>query len=196
MRARKPVVALGSTAAGIAVVLGLHPQGGALLAAGLRRAPGAGPATPGRSTSTTTTRPPAAGTPASTTTGPPAAGTPSTTTTRPPAASGAGGASRSTSVPAGSARVRTATGKPIQYGFGVISVRATVRGKRLANVVVARIQVADPTSGQIASQVDPMLRSQALSLQTWRINGVSGATYTSEGYAYSLQSALGKLHFK
>ncbi len=191
MRARKPVVALGSTAAGIAVVLGLHPQGGALLAAGLRRAPGAGPATPARSTSTTTARPPA-----STTTGPPAAGTPSTTTTRPPAASGAGGASRSTSVPAGSARVRTATGKPIQYGFGVISVRATVRGKRLADVVVARIQVADPTSGQIASQVDPMLRSQALSLQTWRINGVSGATYTSEGYAYSLQSALGKLHFK
>jgi uncharacterized protein with FMN-binding domain len=35
-----------------------------------------------------------------------------------------------------------------------------------------------------------------LSLQSARINGVSGATYTSEAYAMSLQSALNKLHFK
>jgi uncharacterized protein with FMN-binding domain len=41
-----------------------------------------------------------------------------------------------------------------------------------------------------------MLKSQVMAADSARINGVSGATYTSEAYAYSLQSALDKLHIK
>jgi uncharacterized protein with FMN-binding domain len=42
----------------------------------------------------------------------------------------------------------------------------------------------------ISSDAGPQLRSEALRAQSARINTVSGATYTSDGYAQSLQSAL------
>jgi uncharacterized protein with FMN-binding domain len=59
---------------------------------------------------------------------------------------------------------------------------------------VASLQTLDPTSQQISAQVIPMLRSEVLSVQSASINGVSGASYTSIGYARSLQAALDTLH--
>ena len=41
-----------------------------------------------------------------------------------------------------------------------------------------------------------MLRNEVLSAQGTNINAVSGATYTSQAYATSVQAALDKLHFK
>lgn len=113
-----------------------------------------------------------------------------------------GGANPSQGQPGGSqaggsqAAPQSATGAKEQYGYGLLAVRVTVAGNRITQVSVPTIQVADSYSGSIAQQVIPMLRSQVLSLQSARINGVSGATYTSEAYAMSLQSALNKLHFK
>jgi uncharacterized protein with FMN-binding domain len=43
--------------------------------------------------------------------------------------------------------------------------------------------------------VIPMLRSEVLSAQSARINAISGATYTCEAFAQSLQAALNKAHF-
>jgi len=43
---------------------------------------------------------------------------------------------------------------------------------------------------QIVQIVVPELKSEALSAQSARIDVISGATYTSQGYAQSLQSAL------
>ncbi len=45
-------------------------------------------------------------------------------------------------------------------------------------------------SGQISNYVEPILSSEALTAQSANIDIVSGATYTSEAYAQSLQSAL------
>ncbi len=90
----------------------------------------------------------------------------------------------------------SATGVNEQYGYGVLSVRATVSGSRITDVQVVNLQTVDSYSQQLADQVIPYLRRQVLSMQTARIDGVSGATYTSEAYAYSLQSALDKLHFR
>ena len=56
------------------------------------------------------------------------------------------------------------------------------------------LQITDPTSQQICTEAIPMLRSEALSAQSGTIDGISGATYTSEAYTQSLQSALDKLH--
>ena len=39
-------------------------------------------------------------------------------------------------------------------------------------------------------------RSEVLTAQNARVDGVSGATYTSEAYAASLQAALDALHLK
>ncbi|MCL4433628.1 MAG: FMN-binding protein [Actinobacteria bacterium] len=95
-----------------------------------------------------------------------------------------------------SSAARSATGATEQFGYGALAVKVAVSGNKIIRVSVPYIQVADSYSGNIASQVIPMLRSQVLSLQSARINGVSGATYTSEAYAMSLQSALDKLHVK
>jgi len=83
-----------------------------------------------------------------------------------------------------------------QFGYGQLAVKVTASGNRITNVTVPAIQTAEPYSQQLASQVIPMLRSEVLSGQNARISGVSGATYTSQAYAASLQAALDQLHIK
>ena len=51
----------------------------------------------------------------------------------------------------------------------------------------------EPCSTQIDSQAIPTLEQQALAAQSANIQGVAGASYTSQGLAQSLQSALAKL---
>ena len=82
--------------------------------------------------------------------------------------------------------VRSAVGATEQFGYGQLAVKVTVPA----------IQTAEPYSQQLASQVIPTLRSEVLSGQNARISGVSGATYTSQAYAGSLQAALDQLHIK
>lgn len=106
------------------------------------------------------------------------------------------GASRGPSAASASGPARSATGPTEQYGYGQLAVKVTVHGGHITAVSVPSIQTAEPYSQQLATQVIPMLRSEVLAGQTARINGVSGATYTSEAYAMSLQSALDKLHIK
>ncbi len=72
----------------------------------------------------------------------------------------------------------------------------TVQGTRITDVSVASLQTAEQYSQSLAQQVIPTLKGEVLSAQSARINGISGATYTSEAYAYSVQSALDKLGVK
>ena len=99
-----------------------------------------------------------------------------------------------TATPAGTGRARTASGAVVQYGYGELSVKVTVRGSQIIAVSVPVLRVAEPLSQQIAAQAIPMLRSEVLAAHSARIHGVSGATYTSAAYAQSIQSALDKLH--
>ena len=69
-------------------------------------------------------------------------------------------------------------------------------GSRITNVTVPTLQTAEAYSQQLAQQVIPMLRSQVLAADGPHINGVSGATYTSQAYATSVQAALDQLHAK
>ncbi len=89
---------------------------------------------------------------------------------------------------------RSAVGASEQYGYGVLSVTVKVRGTQLEDIRVKRLQTDSQYSQQLAAQVIPMLRSEVLSAQSARINGISGASYTSQAYALSVQSALDKLH--
>jgi uncharacterized protein with FMN-binding domain len=88
---------------------------------------------------------------------------------------------------------KSATGRLEQYGYGQLSVRVTMSGGKITHLSVASLQTADTYSQQLAAQVIPILQREVLSAQSARINGLSGATYTSEAYAYSVQSALDKL---
>lgn len=114
-------------------------------------------------------------------------------THKPPKSSTSQTTTPSTSSPSQGSTTRTATGALEQYGYGQLSVRVTMAGGKITRLAVATLQTADTYSQQLANQVIPILRREVLSAQGARINGLSGATYTSEAYAYSVQSALDKL---
>ena len=97
---------------------------------------------------------------------------------------------------AASPAVRSATGPNVPFGYGTLSVRVVARAAQITDVSVAAIQTAEPTSQQISAQAIPTLRAEVLSAQGAGIDGVSGATYTSQAYVQSLQAALDRLHLK
>jgi hypothetical protein len=109
---------------------------------------------------------------------------------------GAAGPAQAAGPALSSGPARRVTGVLEQYGFGELSVTVTVRGSQITNVSVPVLRTAEPYSQQLAAQVLPMLKSEVLAAHSARINAVSGATYTSEAYAYSVQSALDKLHIR
>lgn len=90
----------------------------------------------------------------------------------------------------------SAAGTLEQYGYGQLSVRVTVQNGRIVSLTTASLQTAESYSQQIAVQVIPMLRSEILKAQSTRVYGITGATYTSDAYASSVQSALDQLHFQ
>jgi uncharacterized protein with FMN-binding domain len=89
---------------------------------------------------------------------------------------------------------RQRTGPLVQYGYGVLAVKVTLSGPKITSVGVVGLQTDSQYSQSLAQQVIPMLRSEVLQLQSANINGVSGATYTSEAFAMSLQRAIQHLH--
>ncbi|MGA3354224.1 MAG: FMN-binding protein [Acidimicrobiales bacterium] len=120
------------------------------------------------------------------------------TTTSPTTATGPSGTTGpgTTSPVSTSGSSKTAVGNSEQYGYGVLAVKVTEQGGHITDVSVASIQTAEQYSQSLAQQVIPMLRSEVLSAQSANINAISGATYTSEAYAYSVQSALDALGVK
>ncbi|HUY07384.1 MAG TPA: FMN-binding protein [Acidimicrobiales bacterium] len=103
-----------------------------------------------------------------------------------------------TTTPSGttSSAAQSATGSMEQYGYGQLAVDVTVRASSIIGLQVVGLQTAESYSQQIATQVIPMLKGEVLSAQSLQVNGISGATYTTEAYLYSIQSALSRLHFK
>ena len=81
-----------------------------------------------------------------------------------------------------------------QYGrqFGELQTKVTVSGGKITNVALAKINVFDGHSGQIEQYALPILMQQTIRAQSAQVNGVSGATYTSQAYEASIQAALDK----
>ncbi|MFD7894898.1 FMN-binding protein [Streptomyces sp. NPDC059743] len=82
------------------------------------------------------------------------------------------------------------TGDPVNTQYGTVQVSATVKAGRLTAVTVLRTPSGDGRSRQIAADAVPQLTQEALSAHSAHIDAVSGASYTSQGYIQSLQSAL------
>jgi uncharacterized protein with FMN-binding domain len=89
---------------------------------------------------------------------------------------------------------RSATSQDISYQYGDIQLKVSETGSRITGIEVVRNGADDPRSEEINSQAVPMLTSQALSAQSAQIDGVSGASFTSQAYTQALQSALDQLH--
>jgi uncharacterized protein with FMN-binding domain len=84
----------------------------------------------------------------------------------------------------------TYTGNSQDTQYGPVQVRATVSAGKLTEVTVLQVPDNGRYEDQIVTVALPILRSEALSKQSANIDIVSGATFTSQGYAQSLQSAL------
>ena len=90
----------------------------------------------------------------------------------------------------------TATGDAIDTQYGPVQVKVTVKDGKIADIQGVVLTGNDPRSAEISASAEPTLKQEALSTQSADIDAVSGATFTSAGYAQSLQSALDKLGFK
>ncbi|WP_405890371.1 FMN-binding protein [Streptomyces sp. NBC_01527] len=88
----------------------------------------------------------------------------------------------------------TFTGDPIDTQYGTVQVAATLSKGKITSVKVLQAPDQNGRDRQIASYALPRLTQEALGAQSAHIDAVSGASYTSEGYIQSLQSALDRAH--
>lgn len=137
---------------------------------------------------------PSAALPTSTASAPAAA---ATTANGPP--NPAGSTSKTTSSASSSASTPTAKtydGSSVQTRYGTVQVAVTVAGSKITNVSFLQLSSSDGRSADINGQAGPMLLQETLSAQSSNIDTISGATFTSEGYLQSLQSALDQAGLK
>ena len=117
-------------------------------------------------------------------------------TTQPSSPSAGSGPATTTTLATGASVNGTAVGQSENYGYGQMAVKVTVANNRIVGLKINSLTTLESYSQQLEQQVVPILKSEVLQAQGTRISALSGATYTSEAYAYSIQSALDKLHFK
>ena len=85
---------------------------------------------------------------------------------------------------------RVVDGPVVDTRYGPVQVEVTVDGSTITAITAIQLPGGDRRSEQISNRAEPTLQSEALQAQSANIDGVSGATYTSEAYAQSLQAAL------
>ncbi|MET7805387.1 FMN-binding protein [Micromonospora chersina] len=90
----------------------------------------------------------------------------------------------------------TATGSVAQTRWGPVQVRITVSNGRITDVTAVQVPDGNHRDQEINDYAVPILRQAALTAQSARIDTVSGATVTSDGYRESLQSAIDAAHLK
>lgn len=84
----------------------------------------------------------------------------------------------------------TITGTAADTRYGPVQVQLTVQSKKITNVSVVQYPNSEGRDQEINANALPILIDEALKAQSAKIDMVSGATYTSQGYLTSLQSAL------
>ena len=84
----------------------------------------------------------------------------------------------------------TYNGQTINTRYGTIQVNAVIAGGKIADVVAVKLTDQGRQSVSISNQAAPMVRQEVLSAQSAKVSNIGGATYTTQGYLQSLQSAL------
>lgn len=82
------------------------------------------------------------------------------------------------------------TGQAVDTRYGAVQVAITVSGGQITDVSVPQFPNTERRDEQINAQAIPILVSETKSAQSAQIDMVSGATFTSDGYTQSLQSAI------
>lgn len=84
----------------------------------------------------------------------------------------------------------TYTGTMSSNQFDQIQVAVVITGGKITDVTTPTLYGDSGRSTQINSYAAPRLNQQVISAQSSSIDGISGASYTTESYVTSLQSAL------
>ncbi len=92
--------------------------------------------------------------------------------------------------PAGAYIDGSYTGTPADAYYGTVQVKAVVKNGQLADVQFLQYPNTHSNSVYINSQAMPLLTQEAIQAQSAQIDGVSGATFTSQAFQQSLASAL------
>ena|ERR1041384_7525877 len=98
----------------------------------------------------------------------------------------------SSSDPTASSGTKTVTGDAADTRYGPVQVAVTFSGKKITKIDVVEYPTESGRDREINSYAIPELNQEAMSAQSAKIDGISGATYTTEGYVQSLQSAIDK----
>lgn len=104
-----------------------------------------------------------------------------TSTTEPSATDGTSAAAPDTT---------TITGDPISTRYGPVQVEITMSGTSITEVKMLEYPSSNGKDAEINRRALPTLIQETLDAQSASVDMVSGATFTSNGYLESLQSAL------
>jgi uncharacterized protein with FMN-binding domain len=152
------------------------PAGGTV-SAGPAPSPSAGATTAASGATTTTTST------TSTTTTTAAAAKPATTTAAKPAPAPA---------PKPAGPTGTYVGPSVSTQYGNMQVQLVIKAGKITQVQPLVIGYGDSTSQRINASAVPTLEQRVLSAQTYKVQYVSGASYTSQGFLASVQGAMAK----
>jgi uncharacterized protein with FMN-binding domain len=86
----------------------------------------------------------------------------------------------------------TFDGNTAQTRWGPVQVRIVVKDGKITAATALQYPNGDRRSADISRQAIPYLVQETLAAQSDQISGVGGASYTSNGWYQSLQSALKK----
>ena len=184
---KRALLIAGGTIGGLGAVLSITPPNfgtSSGVAGGINTGGTTTPTTAATPTPTPTAAATKTATPASTKTATPATAkkaTPKATKTTAPAATGATG---------------TFTGSVSNTQFGPVQVQITVSNGTITAAKALQFPNRDFRSQSISSQAIPYLVQETLAASSSNIQGVGGASYTSQGWYDSLVSALAKAGMK
>jgi uncharacterized protein with FMN-binding domain len=98
------------------------------------------------------------------------------------------------SSPSAAGGTKTYQGSVAQTRWGPVQVSITVSNGKITDVAVPTYPNGNGRDQEINAYALPILHDETLSAQGANIDGVSGATVTSDGYKQSLQAALDAAH--
>ena len=104
--------------------------------------------------------------------------------------------SASTRAESATPAARTVTGSLATDQYGQLQVKLSVKNGRITKVGFTTFVANDGHSVQIDQSAAPVLIRETIAAQSAQIQGVSGATYTSNAYQQSLQAAIDKAGLK
>ena len=88
----------------------------------------------------------------------------------------------------------TVNGAAVDTDYGPVQVQISLRGSKIISATAINYPQGSGRDLAINSYAIPILQQDTVTKQSSQIDTVSGATYTSDGYRQSLQSAIDAAH--